>query len=109
MPNAIANFGALRRPTEASQYVLIKYRDRLREAGPVPFVVDLYDNALVETINGLYKSEVIWRRGPWRSIEVVDFVILEWGDWFKNRRDSRRLDTCRRLKQKYSTMPATRS
>jgi len=51
-----------------------------------PGVGDSYDNALAETINGLYKAEVIWRRGPWRSFEQVEFAKLEWVDWFNNRR-----------------------
>jgi transposase InsO family protein len=80
---------ALRRPLESAQYVSIKYTERLAEAGLVPSVGgvgDSYDNALAETINGLYKSEVIWRRGPWRSMEAVEFATLEWVDWFNNRR-----------------------
>ena len=71
------------------QYVSIKYTERLIEAGLVPSVGsvgDSYDNALAETINGLYKAEVIHRRGPWRSFEAVEFATLEWVDWFNNRR-----------------------
>jgi putative transposase len=71
------------------QYVSIKYTGRLAEAGLVPSVGsvgDSYDNALAETINGLYKAEVIHRRGPWRSMEAVEFATLEWVDWFNNRR-----------------------
>ena len=49
-------------------------------------VGDSYDNALAETINGLYKAEVILRRGPWRSMEAVEYATLEWVDWFNNRR-----------------------
>ena len=49
-------------------------------------VGDCYDNALAETINGLYKAEVIHRRGPWRCFEAVEFATLEWVDWFNNRR-----------------------
>jgi putative transposase len=49
-------------------------------------VGDSYDNALAEMINGLYKAEVIWRRGPCRSLETVEFATLEWVDWFNNRR-----------------------
>ena len=49
-------------------------------------VGDSFDNALAETINGLYKAEVIHRRGPWRSFEAVEFATLEWVDWFNNRR-----------------------
>ncbi len=44
------------------------------------------NNALAETINGLYKAEVIYRCGPWRSLEAVEFATLEWVDWFNNRR-----------------------
>ena len=72
------------------QYVSIKYTERLAEAGIEPSVGsvgDFYDNALAETINGLYKAEVIHRRGPWRgNFEVVEFATLEWVDWFNNRR-----------------------
>ena len=72
-----------------SQYVSIKYTDRLAEAGIEPSVGsvgDSYDNALAETINGLYKAELIHRREPWRSFEAVEFATLEWVDWFNNRR-----------------------
>lgn len=61
----------------------------LAEAGIEPSVGsvgDSYDNALAETINGLYKAEVIHRRGPWRSFETVEFATLEWVDWFNHRR-----------------------
>ncbi len=71
------------------QYVSIKYTERLAEAGLVPSVGsvgDSFDNALAETINGLYKAEVIHRRGPWRSPEAVEYATLEWVDWFNNRR-----------------------
>jgi putative transposase len=71
------------------QYVSIRYTERLAQAGIEPSVGsvgDSYDNALAETINGLYKAEVIHRRGPWRSFESVEFATLEWVDWFNNRR-----------------------
>jgi putative transposase len=71
------------------QYVSIKYTERLFEAGLEPSVGsvgDSYDNALAETINGLYKTEVIRRRGPWRNLEAVEFATLEWVDWFNHRR-----------------------
>ena len=59
----------------------------LRSGGPsVGSVGDSYDNALAETINGLFKTEVIRRRGPWRSLEAVELATLEWVDWFNNRR-----------------------
>jgi putative transposase len=72
-----------------SQYLSIRYSDRLVEAGinaSVGSVGDSYDNALAETINGLYKAEVIWRQGPWKNIEQVEYATLEWVDWFNNRR-----------------------
>ena len=71
------------------QYLSIRYTQRRAEAGIEPSVGskgDSYDNALAETINGLYKAEVIHRRGPWRSFETVEFATLEWVDWFNNRR-----------------------
>lgn len=71
------------------QYLSIKYTERLAEAGIEPSVGtvgDSYDNALAETINGLYKAEVIHRRGPWRTVESVEFATLEWVDWFNHRR-----------------------
>ena len=71
------------------QYLSIKYTERLAAAGIEPSVGsigDSYDNALAETINGLYKAEVIHRRGPWRSFEAVEFATLEWVDWFNNHR-----------------------
>ena len=67
----------------------LRLRQRLAEADLVPSVGsvgDSYDNALAETINGLFKAEVIHRRGPWRSYEVVEYATLEWVDWFNNRR-----------------------
>src|SRR3954451_14056793 len=75
--------------TAIAQYLSIKYTERLAAAGIEPSVGsvgDSYDNALAETINGLYKAEVIHRRGPWRSFEAVEFATLEWVDWFNNRR-----------------------
>jgi putative transposase len=71
------------------QYVSIKYTERLAEAGIEPSVGsigDSYDNALAETVIGLFKVEMIHRRGPWRSLEAVEFATLEWVDWFNTRR-----------------------
>ena len=79
----------LRQSIEFTQYVSIRYADRLNEVGIEPSVGsvgDSYDNALAETINGLYKTEVIRRQGPWRNIEEVEFATLIWVDWFNNRR-----------------------
>jgi len=81
--------GLIHHSDRGSQYVSIKYTERLAEAGIEPSVGsvgDSYDNALAETINGLYKAEVIHRRGPWRSFEAVEFATLEWVDWFNHRR-----------------------
>jgi transposase InsO family protein len=81
--------GLVHHSDRGSQYVSIKYTERLAEAGIEPSVGsvgDSYDNALAETINGLYKAELIHRRGPWRSFEAVEFATLEWVDWFNNRR-----------------------
>ena len=81
--------GLIHHSDRGSQYVSIKYSERLAEAGIEPSVGsvgDSYDNALAETINGLYKAELIHRRGPWRSFEAVEFATLEWVDWFNHRR-----------------------
>ena len=81
--------GLVHHSDRGSQYVSIKYTERLAEAGIEPSVGSVggsYDNALAETINGLYKAEVIHRRGPWRSFEAVEYATLEWVDWFNHRR-----------------------
>lgn len=87
----------LRRDTEGlvhhsdrgCQYLSVRYTERLAEAGIEASVGsrgDSYDNALAETINGLYKAEVIYRRGPWKNLEAVEYATLEWVDWFNHRR-----------------------
>jgi transposase InsO family protein len=71
------------------QYISIKYSERLAKAGIEPSVGsvgDSYDNALAETVIGLFKTEVIHRRGPWRSFDPVEYATLEWVEWFNNRR-----------------------
>jgi putative transposase len=71
------------------QYLAIRYTDRLREAGvssSVGSVGDSYDNALAESVIGLFKTEVIRRCGPWRNVEEVEFGVLEWVDWFNRQR-----------------------
>ncbi|WP_397541251.1 IS3 family transposase [Roseovarius salis] len=81
--------GLVHHSDRGSQYLSIKYTERLAEAGIEPSVGsvgDSYDNALAETINGLFKAEVIHRRGPWRSFDAVEYATLEWVDWFNNRR-----------------------
>lgn len=72
-----------------SQYVSIRYSERLAEAGIEPSVGsrgDSYDNALAETINGLYKAELIHRRAPWKTRESVELATLEWVAWFNHHR-----------------------
>jgi len=72
-----------------SQYVSIRYTERLAEVGierSVGTVGDAYDNAMAETIIGLFKTEVIERRGPWRNFDAVEYATLEWVDWFNRRR-----------------------
>lgn len=72
-----------------SQYVSIRYSERLAEVGIEPSVGskgDSYDNALAETINGLYKAELIYRRGPWKTMEAVERATLEWVSWFNHQR-----------------------
>jgi transposase InsO family protein len=79
----------LQRQFDSAQYVSIKYAERLAEAGIEPSVGsvgDSYDHALAETVIGLFKTEVIRRRGPWRNPDAVEFATLEWVDWFNNRR-----------------------
>jgi len=81
--------GLIHHSDRGVQYVSIKYTERLAEAGIEPSVGsvgDSYDNALAETVIGLFKAEVIHQRGPWRSFEAVEFATLEWVDWFNHRR-----------------------
>ena len=79
----------LQRPMETTQYLSIRYSERLSENGvqaSVGSIGDSYDNAMAETIIGLFKAEVIHARGPWRSLDAVEYSTLEWVDWFNNRR-----------------------
>jgi len=81
--------GLIHHSDRGSQYLSIRYTERLAEVGIESSVGsrgDSYDNALAETINGLYKAEVIHRRGPWRNRDAVEYATLEWVDWFNNRR-----------------------
>jgi len=84
-----ATKGVVHHSDRGSQYLSIRYCERLAEAKAQPSVGsvgDSYDNALAETIIGLYKTEVIHRRGPWRHLEAVEYATLEWVDWFNHRR-----------------------
>lgn len=81
--------GLVHHSDRGSQYLSIRYSERLAAAGVEPSVGrrgDAYDNALAETIIGLYKTEVIRHRGPWHSSDMVEYASLEWVDWFNNRR-----------------------
>jgi putative transposase len=81
--------GLVHHSDRGSQYLSIRYTERLAEAGAVTSVGsrgDSYDNALAETIIGLYKSELIRRRGRWKGIDDVEYATLEWVDWFNHRR-----------------------
>jgi len=81
--------GLIHHSDRGSQYVSIRYSERLAEAGIEPSVGskgDSYDNALAETINGLYKAELIHRRAPWKTKEAVELATLEWVSWFNHHR-----------------------
>jgi putative transposase len=81
--------GLVHHTDRGSQYTSIRFSQRLEEAGiagSVGTTGDSYDNALAETINGLYKTELIKPRGPWRTVEQVELATAEWVDWFNHRR-----------------------
>ena len=81
--------GLIHHSDQGSQYVSIRYTERLAEAGIEPSVGsrgDSYDNALAETINGLYKAELIHRRAPWKTKAAVELATLEWVAWFNHQR-----------------------
>lgn len=81
--------GVTHHSDRGSQYLSIRYTERLAEAGfkaSVGSVGDSYDNALAETINGLYKAEIIHKDGPWKNLDDVERATLTWVDWFNNRR-----------------------
>jgi putative transposase len=81
--------GLVHHSDRGSQYLSVRYTQRLADAGVVTSVGsrgDSYDNALAETIIGLYKTELVRRRGPWRGIDDLEYATLEWVDWFNHRR-----------------------
>jgi putative transposase len=81
--------GLIHHSDRGTQYLSMRYTDRLADAGIAPSVGsrgDSYDNALAESIIGLFKTEVIRRLGPWRHLEAVEFATLDWVDWFNTRR-----------------------
>lgn len=81
--------GLVHHSDRGAQYLSIRYTERLAEAGAVASVGsrgDSYDNALAESVNGLYKAELVRRRGPWRGLDDLEFATLGWVDWFNRRR-----------------------
>jgi transposase InsO family protein len=81
--------GLVHHSDRGTQYLSMRYTDRLADAGIAPSVGsrgDSYDNALAESVIGLFKTEVIRRLGPWRHLEAVEFATLDWVDWFNHRR-----------------------
>jgi putative transposase len=81
--------GTVHHSDRGVQYLSIRYTERLAAAGiegSVGTTGDSYDNAMAESVIGLYKTELIRRRGPWRNLEMVEFATLAWVDWFNNRR-----------------------
>lgn len=84
-----AGGGLIHHSDRGSQYVALKYTERLAQASVEPSVGsvgDSYDNALAETIIGLYKTEVVEPRGPWKSFDAVEYAVAEWVEWFNNKR-----------------------
>jgi putative transposase len=89
LPSQLLTVEVLRRPLDFAQYLSIRYTERLAEAGIEPSVGsvgDSYDNALAESIIGLYKTELIYRQGPWRGHEDVELATLTYIDWFNRKR-----------------------
>ena len=79
----------LQRPLELAQYLAIRYTERLEELGITASVGskgDSFDNAAAEALNRLFKTELIRRRGPWRTLEHVELEVLRWVDWYNHRR-----------------------
>ena len=88
-PLHILRIEVLQRSFESTQYLSIRYTERVAEAGieaSVGSVGDSYDNAMAESIIGLYKMEMIWPRGPWKNLDEVEYATLEWVDWYNNKR-----------------------
>jgi putative transposase len=88
-PSQLLTVEVLRRPIESTQYTSIRYTERLAEIGAAPSigtVGDSYDNSLAESTIGLYKTELIGRHGPWRTLEEVELATLAYVDWFNHRR-----------------------
>ena len=89
VPSTPPLLGVLRQPVESAQYTSIRYTERLAEIGAAPSVGtvgDSYDNSLAESTIGLYKTELIRRHGPWRTLEEVELATLAYIDWYNHRR-----------------------
>jgi putative transposase len=87
--------GLIHHSDRGVQYLSIRYSERLHDAGAVASVGsrgDSYDNAMAESFNSLYKSELIYRKGPWRHVEHVEWATLNYVDWFNHRRIHESLD-----------------
>ena len=83
------SIGLIHHSDRGVQYLSIRYTERLAEAGAVTSVGsrgDSYDNALAESVIGLYKAELVHRRGPWRGLDDLELATLEWVDWYNHRR-----------------------
>jgi len=88
---ALPHIAVLRRPLEPKQFTSIRYGERLAELGATPSigsVGDSFDNAPAETVNGLYKAELIHgpEQGPWRSVEAIELATLQWVHWYNHTR-----------------------
>jgi len=106
--------GVIAHSDAGSQYVSLSYTERLAEIGARPSIGsigDCYDNALAETVNGLYKTELIRRQGPWRNVEHVELATLAWVEWFNNRRLHGELDDIppAEFEANYYALPTKRS
>lgn len=102
--------GLIHHHDRGSQYTSVAFTDRLVEAGidaSIGATGNSYDNALAESINGLYKPELIKAQGPWRTVDQVEVATLEWVDWFNHRRLYEHCGTCRRSSTRPSTTVTT--
>ena len=89
LPSQLLTVEVLRRPVESAQDLAIRYTDRLADAGALTSVGskgDSYDNALAESTIGLFKTELVRHRGPWRGLDDLELATLEWVDWYNHRR-----------------------
>ena len=99
----IQNEGSLVHHSDrSSQYVSLAYSERLKEAGINPSVGsvgDSYENALAETINGLYQTELVYNLGPWKSVEQLDLATLKWVHWFNHEQNWKDLTVSEQIRR----------